>query len=59
MYDLCLEVHIEYVNEVRLLWAKALPLLLLMSSDIVVVGTNFNVISYDVLWAEHQVPGLP
>ena len=51
LHDLHLEVLIVHGIELRLFWAKAFPLLLMLR--IAAVGTTFNVFSYDAVCAEN------
>ncbi len=56
LHGLCLEVQAVHGTELRLFWAKTFPLLILLTrgSDIALVGTVFNIFSYDFISAEHR-----
>ncbi len=55
LHDLCLEVLTVHGIVLRLFWAKAFPLLILLMSRIWHSSSryNFYVFSYDAVWAEN------
>ncbi len=61
LHNLCLEVQTVHGIEFCLFRAKAFPILILLMSayHIALVGTAFNVLSYDTVWAGHRTHHLP